>query len=247
MSIRRLTQDVPLKDEEFVINVNSFMGLNEWSFGVNHTHTIWNLKHALVEYLNADVYEISLTIGLDHPYSLRDDLYLHELREDHRTLHVMIKENPTKAIPRRLLIIQQDEKKVLDLREMRNEDIRYIGYNWIVSYDYSYRGVYRVILSYTNPLFEETLKKIVDTIDSSLDVEERPQYPLHYFIDGVNDENLFIQNRIEALSYFYDTLNRYKNFHRIRLYLGIENPKLITKEWVKEINHELSEKMWVYK
>ncbi len=251
ISIYLLTEETPLVENDFAITVHSFMGLKEWSFGVNRNHTIGHLKRALkMLCIEADPLEMSLIVGLDHPYSLRDEIYLHELREEHRTLHVIVNENPKKVIPKRLITYNTEHKKILDLREMREDDFQYISYNWIVTYNFD--GARGVVLSSTHSLFDRTLKEIARDIDNSLNVEERPEYPLHYFIDGVGesdyDQAVFIQDHTETLYYFYRKLNPYRNFRRIRLYLGSfdSNAKLITKEWVKQISPELSEIMWEY-
>jgi hypothetical protein len=238
-----------MEDNQFTICIRSFMGIDEWVFTVDHTYTILKLKYELSSHLDAFEEEISLIVNSEYPYPLCNDLYLYSLREEHRTLHAIVNETPTKVIPRRLL---KDNLKTLDLRNMRDDDLQYIiRSNWIVSYNY--QGVKKVIFSCTHALFDEILKKIAGALKLSLHIEERPQYPLHYYIDGFigkdeEDYYRFFQTHFDAFHYFYNKLSSFKSFHRIKLYIGNteDNSKLITREWINDFNPDLAEKMWAY-
>jgi hypothetical protein len=242
-----LNEEEKIRNDDFPIKVISFMGLNEWTFGANTNHRLKSLKNALTKYLDADFYEISLTIGPEFPYQLNDNMYLYELLPHHRTLHVIVSENPKKVVPSRLIRYNNNNRKILDLREMREDDVNYISYNWIVTYNFD--KAYDVILSSTHPLFDQTLMTIGNSLYHSLDIETRPEYPFHYYIDGVGESDyeqaIFVQNHINSFYYFYEKLGKFSSFKRIRFYFGLpENKTLITKQWMLGVIPIIGELMW---
>lgn len=248
-----ITEEKELIGKDIPITVHSFMYINTWNVGTKDNDTILSLKQFLSRLADCSSHEIILTLGQDYPYSLTDHLLIKDFLENHRIFHLIVKENPKKVIPKRLLRYEEKEERVvkcIDFTEMYKEDIEYI-WHWIIYRNYHDCRI--VYLDSEHPNFCEIMKEITESLYSSLDMDRIPNYPIHYFIKGGKNEDIYLKE----LRYFYKKLNEFNSFHRIRLYIGpgffgdikdTENQYiLLTKENVKSVDLILSDFMWSYK
>ena len=148
------------ESDEFPIHVQTFMNLHTFSFIACNNDTIFQLKCALEKLADCSNHEMKLLIGPDYPYPLTDHLLLKDLLETHRTLNLIIVENPSKAIPKRVLLTQLGgDKKDLDLRVIDKNDIIHLK-NWIVLPDRAAWIWDSVLLSWGHPFFCQILNEI---------------------------------------------------------------------------------------
>lgn len=252
--------DDKLLENEILISINSFMNVTTFYFASLPYHNISNLKRCISKETDCDYHEITISIGPEYPYPLGDNIFLHDLLENHRTLSFIVSENPEKVIPKRL-IIEKDGKKCLDLRKAYDSDIcfSYID-KWIVSYG-SYNCKY-VILDWEHPLFCKILNLITTSLDSTGYVEEMPYYPHDYFIESSSKGYVMDQDRLKELRYFYTKMGEFKCFKKVSLHVkpsffgedgdnedNRDDNKYIRleKENTKKVDLILSDLIWIYK
>ena len=153
-----------------IIKINIIFKELYFSFGENDT--IKDLKRDISEIMNCNIEDQSIIIGENYPYPLNNDLNLSDLLEEHRSLNLVISENPKKAVPTRLVKKRNIEYitnkevpcfKVLNLQNIHHYDIENIGL-WIDDMHY------RVIeIDYNSIYFEFIMKEINDVLEESLE------------------------------------------------------------------------------
>lgn len=225
------TDDQPLPDNHVRITVESFFRTHQWTVVASPSDAIRELACMLQELADASVFEMSffplMENGTPYPYPLRDDMFLRQLQEEHRTLILLVHENPEKAIPRRLIVASSDPQRwpILNMMEATDDDIPYLS-RWIT---YSVGSVY---LPWAHPRFPEMMSKIVEELDS---VEFPRHFPKKYYLMGPPQEMTLIQRN--ALLRFIRLIGQDRVFRRVEVYAakGIcgnteEEPMMLTKE-----------------
>lgn len=246
--MKQLTEDTVLESDEFLIHVQTFMNLYTWSFVACNKDTIFQLKCALEGLADCSHHEMKLLISSEYPYPLSDRLFLQELLEAHHTLTLIVVENPSKAIPKRVLITHSDGgKKDLDLTEMDENDIRYLNY-WIVLPERATWTWDSVLLAWDHPLFCQTLNEIAIGLYSVTGIISRVIFPTKYYLTGKNDLD---SSKLKELRYFYKKLKEHRLFHTIRIYVSpglLENDTneymMLTKENMERVDLVLSSLIW---
>lgn len=235
--IRLYTPNQPLADDQFLITVSSFFRTHQWTFVVSSADTIREITLALRDKVDASIHEMSLfpisDDGIAYPYPLRDDMCLDRLQEEHRTLVLLIHENPEKAIPRRLLMASDSPQRrsILDLTEATEQDIPYIGH-WITLY------VSKVYLPWSHPLFPEMMNRITESLDG---VDIPHSFAYYYYLVGPPQERITLPQRNAMLRFYRVVGDRF--FRRVEVYAakGIcgnteEEPMKLTQENMQGID-----------
>jgi len=254
-----------LDEDEFIINVNSFMNLHTWSIISNKKHKIYDLKHALINLAESCICEMKIIINPEYPYSLDNELYLYELLEEHRNLNLIIIEMPTKVVPRRLIIsIPDSHKKILNLTNIYENDIEYIKY-WILPSELNWWDIpnyinywtwEHILISWDNPLFCRILHEITNILWSmSAWISSRmsSEIPINYNIISINlDDTQYINgNKLKELRYFYMKLENIKMYKNIALNVSpgllgntTNDYMKLTKKNMERIDLLLSSYIW---
>lgn len=246
--MKLLEENTILKDDEIQINVQSFMNLNIWSFVAKKYNTIYCLKVALEPFADASHHEMKIIIGPDYPYPLADGFHLHDLLENHRTLTVIIVENPSKAVPKRVLeYISESNTKILNLMNIEEIDINYLQ-NWVfLPYNATWSWE-SIKLWWNHPLFCNIMDRITTTLESMIGVLGRVTFPTRIYINGEGEMD---NARLKSLRYFYKKLEMNKLFHTIELYISqgllgnnTSDYMILSKETSKHIDLILSSYIW---
>lgn len=246
--MKQVIDDMVIGSDEFRINVQTFMNIHTWSFAACNTDTILHLKYALESFADSSRHEMKLIISQEYPYPLHDKFRLHDLLESHRVLTLIIVENPSKVIPKRVLTdLYDSNKKDLLLTNIYNDDINYIQH-WIVLSDNISWKLESVQLSWDHPFFCEILHEITLGLYSMTDLLSSEIFPIKYYLTGVGELD---QRKLKELRYFYKKLKEYRVFHIIGLYispglLGNNTSEYIklTKENTQQIDLILSSLIW---
>jgi hypothetical protein len=254
------TENHVIEENSFLIHVRTVFGTTVWSFVVFPADTLRELKCELRHPIEADVYEMSLfplMDGVPNPYPLRDDMPLSQLYEEHRTLIVVIGENPKKLAPRRLLTPSDDPQKkpILNLVDAAEKDLEYIAY-WIVR-PYSSQ-VRAVRIPWDHPRFCDIVQEITRSFEWVGEIDTRIGYPRHYYLVWSIDDHVVaaevmtVQQR-NALLKFFRVLSSSQGFRRVRVYadkgiLGNTNEEsmVLTKENLLGVDLLLAESIADY-
>lgn len=203
-------------ENAIALSVTSFMAVHTFHFVATPTDTLLQLRQELAPLLDAHPAELVLRVGPEFPYPLVDNLRIAQLLPHHRALHVMVCENPSVCIPRRLL-----EGSELRLERMVEDDLEFLD-QFIVRYDFAHPN--SVHLDVCHPLFVQACRAIVKALDTSLEIETRPQYPkkFYFFVgstigDDNNNEALTVR-LVVALLPWLNFLNEW-DFRHVRFFV----------------------------
>lgn len=240
--------DDVLESDEFLIHVQTLMNLHTFSFIACNNDTIFQLKCALEKLADCSNHEMKLLIGPDYPYPLTDHLLLKDLLETHRTLNLIIVENPSKAIPKRVLLTQLGgDKKDLDLRVIDKNDIIHLK-NWIVLPDRAAWIWDSVLLSWGHPFFCQILNEITIGLHSISGILSRVIFPTKFYLTGKGELDPL---RLKELRYFYKKLQEHRLFHTIGIYVApglLGNDRtdymLLTRDNTERMDLVLSSLIW---
>lgn len=246
--MKQVTDNTIIGSDEFQIHVQTFMNLHIWSFIANNNDKILDLKYELQSLTDSGHSEMKLVIGPEYPYPLMDELYLYELLEIHRTLTVIIVENPSRAIPKRVLIHYEDmNTKDLNLTEIEEKDIHYIRH-WLFLPDHVSWRWNSIQLSWDHPFFCDILNEITVGLQSMSSVISRVIFPTKCYITG---ESELDQKKLKELRYFYKKLEEQRLFHTISLYVSpgllgndTQDYMMLTKENMERVDLVLSSLIW---
>lgn len=137
------------------IIVKNIFGTYERTFLMEPRQTIYDLRQMMGTELNMTLYEVVLCGGPGiFPYPFANDMRLEALDAEHRTLFMIIKEDPEHAVPLRV----RPERECLDLRELFEEDISYLK-KWLVM-----RRFGEIRVRWQDPLLPRILHEIAPNI-----------------------------------------------------------------------------------
>jgi hypothetical protein len=201
---------------EFEIIVNTIFNNESFRFSCMNTDTILNLKKCIMNTTNSHPHplEQELMIGVEFPYSLKDELKLSDLLENHRKLTLLISEKPDKVVPKKFIkfirrsYLEDKEipggTKVLNLQNITEDYIEYIG-------DWLFPDIYRTIeIDWNNTNFYEIIKEIVDTLDISL--YDKPLYIKNIVF---YNKDIMTEKHLQSFIYFSSKLKDFKCFKNI--------------------------------
>ncbi len=250
-----------LLPDELIITVRALCNVKEWKIIKQKTDRIAELKCEVSQLADASIHEISLFPPMDgdqfYPYALRDDLPLGKLLEEHRTLHLLISENPEKFAPRRLVIVREPPKKpILDLTRVEEEDMRFVP-KWIV--EPYYNRFSRVRIPWDHPHVDQLLTSIAQELIDFSNYDDRPcRFPYHFELVLMKPDDPpadpYFRAGIRGLLAFFRHIQsnaHARHFHRIGFYAGKgvmgnmeEEPVLLTKEAMTRVDLLVADAMW---
>lgn len=240
--------------EKIPITIHTLMKVDEHTFLMEREQTILDLKKSIsTKFPPTSHHEVVLSIctpNNEYPYPLRDDLKLSALLPEHRELNMLITENPAKVTPSRLVKTESvnngNEKKMLDLRECYPVDIPYIE-TWLVSYP-AFLAFGSLWLNWDHTHFADIIKTVRQSLEGTLDVEERPGYPKRFYIECPTGlaPSVAGDRRWLSLRNFFHKLGNWNSFHRIRFYVSEcgEDFVPMTADMIKHYDLVLSGMMW---
>lgn len=194
------------------IIVNTFMKSDflTFSFDENIIYTIKDLKREIGKLVNASIDEQTLMIGESFPYPLINNLKLSDLLPEHRSLNLVISENPKKCVPTRLL-----KNRIISLINMIDSDLLYIS-NWL------YMGYKNIEIDCDNKYFKDAMEEIEECLDIAL-------YDQPLFMKSIlfYNYNVFDDNKKSIVSNFNEKIKKQ--------YLCYKNIKLIDQNTMNNI------------